>query len=151
MYIQILCTYYFFAACACGSLAVQRDWNAPSISLLLRLAPFITSFSPSTAKEKRQKPQWSIRADRQENDLQPTHTHMVTFSGDSEVILQHSGFFLKRSEVDLSPRFRLTSSLHLLYLANVSFKLNFSLWALNHHCSTIIAESKTPFCKQSQN
>lgn len=53
--------------------------------------------------KKRQKPQWLIRADRQENDLPPTHTHMVTFSGDSEVILQHSGFFLKRSEVDLSP------------------------------------------------
>lgn len=97
MYIQTLCTYYLFAACICGSLAVQRDWNAPSISLLLRWAPFITSFSPSTAKERGQKPQWLNRADRQENDLPPTSDRHIWLLSEEIGRLFCNTFFLKWS------------------------------------------------------
>lgn len=44
--------YFFAAAFACGSLAVHRDLNALSISLLVNFAPFITSFSPSTVRQR---------------------------------------------------------------------------------------------------
>lgn len=43
---------HFSAAFALGSLSVQRDWNALSISLQVKWAPFITRFSPSTAITK---------------------------------------------------------------------------------------------------
>lgn len=88
----------------------------------------------------------------------PRQTHMVTFSRDLEVILQHC-FFLKRFKYgywewkallqrDLSPQFRLTSSLHLLHVA---FKLNFSTGPLNRHRSIIIIQSKTSFCNSQNN
>lgn len=45
--------HFFPPAIVCVSLAVQRDWNALSISVLVNFAPFISSLSPSTDLKKK--------------------------------------------------------------------------------------------------